>query len=137
MSRIYLPWNASKARLRDAEHTRRNRAEIVRELSWGRITRRDLFKWGLLTGAGMLAPIGGLNPFVASAKAAALGPTGAPPSPRYGCDKFTQPMVRFDVMARNPVSFMIFTISAMRSARFLPTSRGMRSADIFTPRSYM
>ncbi len=104
MSRIYLPWNASKARLRDAEHARRNRAEIVRELSWGRISRRDLFKWGLLTGAGMLAPIGGLNPFVASVKGQALGPTGAPPSPRFGCDKFTQPMVRFDVMARNPVS---------------------------------
>jgi FtsP/CotA-like multicopper oxidase with cupredoxin domain len=104
MSRIYLPWNASKARLRDAEHARRNRAEIVRELSWGRISRRDLFKWGLLTGAGMLAPIGGLNPFVASVKGAALGPTGAPPSPRFGCDKFTQPMPRFDVMARNPVS---------------------------------
>src|SRR3954471_4185916 len=104
MSRIYLPWNASKARLRDAEHARRNRAEIVRELSWGRISRRDLFKRGLLTGAGMLAPIGGLNPFVASVKGQALGPTGAPPSPRFGCDKFTQPMVRFDVMARNPVS---------------------------------
>src|SRR5947208_10235573 len=104
MSRIYLPWNASKARLRDAEHARRNRAEIVRELSWGRISRRDLFKWGLITGAGMLAPIGGLNPFVASVKGQALGPTGAPPSPRFGCDKFTQPMVRFDVMARNPLS---------------------------------
>src|SRR3954463_10800132 len=104
MSRIYLPWNASKARLRDAEHARRNRAEIVRELSWGRISRRDLFKWGLLTGAGMLAPIGGLNPFVASVKGQALGSTGAPPSRLLGCDNFTQPMVRFDVMARNPVS---------------------------------
>jgi FtsP/CotA-like multicopper oxidase with cupredoxin domain len=104
MSRIYLPWNASKARLRDAEHARRNRAEIVRELSWGRISRRDLFKWGLLTGAGMLAPIGGLNPFVASARAQALGPTGAPPSPRFGVAPFTQPMPRFDVIARNPVS---------------------------------
>ena len=38
MSRIYLPWNASKARIRDAEHARKNRAEIVRELSWGRIS---------------------------------------------------------------------------------------------------
>ena len=33
---IYLPRNASKARLRDAERARENRAEIVRELSWGR-----------------------------------------------------------------------------------------------------
>ncbi|HEY3159967.1 MAG TPA: hypothetical protein VGJ78_13475, partial [Vicinamibacterales bacterium] len=103
MSRIYLPWNASTARIRDAEHARKNRAEIVRELSWGRVSRRDLFKWGLFTGAGMLAPIGGLNPFVSNASAA-VGPTGAPPSPRFGCGSFTQPMPRFDVMCRNPVS---------------------------------
>jgi FtsP/CotA-like multicopper oxidase with cupredoxin domain len=103
MSEIYLPCNASKARLREAEHARKNRAEIVRELSWGRISRRDLIKWGLFTGAGVLAPIGGLNPFVASASAQA-GPTGAPPSPRFGCASFSQPMPRFDVMARNPVS---------------------------------
>src|SRR5207302_8628208 len=51
MSRIYLPSNASAARLREAEHARRNRAEIVRELSWGRVTRRDLIKMGLFTGA--------------------------------------------------------------------------------------
>ena len=74
MSNFYLPWNASKARKRDAERARQNRAEIVRELSWGRVSRRDLIKWGLFTGAGMLAPIGGLNPFVGSASAA--DPTG-------------------------------------------------------------
>jgi manganese oxidase len=102
MSQIYLPCNASKARLRDAEHARKNRAEIVRELSWGRISRRDLLKWGLFTGAGMLAPIGGLNPFVATG--AAQAPTGTPPSPRFGCEAFSQPMPRFDVMVRNPVS---------------------------------
>jgi FtsP/CotA-like multicopper oxidase with cupredoxin domain len=100
---LYLPWNASKARLRDAERARRNRAEIVRELSWGRISRRDLFKWGLFTGAGMLAPIGGLNPFVSSVSAQGFvaGPTGAPPSPRFGVEPFTQPMPRFDVIKRN------------------------------------
>src|SRR5262249_53649363 len=102
MSGIYLPRNASKARLREAQQARRNRAEIVRELSWGRVSRRDLFKWGLFTGAGMLAPIGGLNPFVANVKAAA-GPTGAPPSPLFGCTEFSQPMPRFDVVPRNPV----------------------------------
>ena len=80
MSQIYLPRNASRARLREAERARQHRAEIVRELSWGRISRRELIKWGLFTGAGMLAPIGGLNPFVASA-GAQVGPTGAPPSP--------------------------------------------------------
>jgi manganese oxidase len=102
MSEIYLSRDASRARLRDAEHARKNRAEIVRELSWGRISRRDLIKWGLFTGAGMLAPIGGLNPFVATG--AAQVPTGTPPSPRFGCESFSQPMPRFDVMARNPVS---------------------------------
>ena len=75
---IYLPRNASKARLRDAERARQNRAEIVRELSWGRVSRRDLLKWGLFSGAGALAMKGGLNPFV-SASAQTFGPTGAPP----------------------------------------------------------
>ncbi|HXI30253.1 MAG TPA: multicopper oxidase domain-containing protein [Vicinamibacterales bacterium] len=102
MSRIYLPPTASRARLREAEHARRNRAEIVRELSWGRISRRDLIKMGLFTGAGLLAPIGGLNPFVRSAYAQA--PTGLPPSPLFGCKEFTQPMPRFDVLQRHPVS---------------------------------
>ena len=52
MSRIYLPVSASSARLREAEHARKNRIEIVRELSWGRVTRRELLKMGLFTGAG-------------------------------------------------------------------------------------
>src|SRR5205085_8416220 len=105
MSRIYLPWNASQRRQREAERARQNRVEIVREMSWGRLSRRDLFKMGLLTGAGMLAPIGGLNPFVSSASAAGTGiPTGAPPSPLFGATAFTQPMPRFDVLARNPLS---------------------------------
>src|SRR3954463_3987379 len=104
MSRIYLPWNASKARLRDAEHARRNRVEIVRELSWGRVSRRELIKMGLFTTAGMLAPIGGLNPFVASASAATSGPTGAPPSPVWGVEPFPQPMMRFDVLNRTTPS---------------------------------
>jgi len=102
---IFLPKNASKAAIRAAQQARRNRAEIVRELSWGRVSRRELIKMGLFTSAGMLAPIGGLNPFVASAKAQVLAhPTGAPPSPLFGCQKFTTPMPRFDVMQRNPIS---------------------------------
>jgi FtsP/CotA-like multicopper oxidase with cupredoxin domain len=102
MSRIYLPWNASKARVREAEHARKNRAEIVKELSWGHVSRRDLLKWGLFTGTGLLAPIGGLNPFVSSASAQA--PAGVPRSPLFGARPFTQPMPRFDVLPRNPVS---------------------------------
>ena len=98
MSRIYLPWNASKARMRDAERARKNRAEIVRELSWGRVSRRDLLRMGLFTGAGMLAPIGGLNPFVRTAAGETLS---VPRSPLYGVQPFTQAMPRFDVLPRS------------------------------------
>jgi FtsP/CotA-like multicopper oxidase with cupredoxin domain len=105
MSHLYLPSNQSRRRIREAERARRNRAEIVRELSWGRISRRDLIKWGLFTSAGLLAPIGGLNPFVSSASAqGGVGPTGAPPSPRFGVASFTQPMLRFDNIAHKAVS---------------------------------
>jgi len=105
MSRIYLPWNASKASQRIAERARENRLEIVRELSWGRVSRRDLMKWGLFTSAGMLASIRGLSPFVPSASADGSNiPTGAPRSPLFGARPFTQAMPRFDVLARNPLS---------------------------------
>ena len=96
MSAIYLPPNASRARIRAAQRSRDNRREIVRERSWGRVTRRDLFKWGLFTSAGLLAPIHGLNPFVR--KAFADG--GVPRSPLFGVNAFTQPMPRFDLLER-------------------------------------
>ncbi len=101
MSRIYLPWNASKAQIRDAEHARKNRAEIVRELTWGRVSRRDLIKMGLFTGAGMLARIGGLHPFASTAYAQTIS---LPRSPMFGAKPFTQPMPRFDVLRREDVS---------------------------------
>ncbi|MGE5321651.1 MAG: hypothetical protein ACM3SW_02230, partial [Actinomycetota bacterium] len=62
MSYIYLPRDASKARLRDAENARKNRAEILKAYSQGKVTRRELIKWGLITSAGAIAPIGGLSP---------------------------------------------------------------------------
>src|SRR3954465_5598926 len=96
MSRIYLPWNASKARQRDAERARRNRAEIVRELSWGRVSRRDLIKMGLFTATGALASIGGLSPFAKSVYAD--GGPGLPPGPFFGVQPFAAPMPRFDVL---------------------------------------
>ena len=103
---MYLPWNASKARLREAENARRNRAEIVKALSHGKVSRRELLKWGLFTSAGMLAPIQGLNPFVNSAYASGGNsiPTGAPPSPLFGVQSFSQAMPRFDVLHRDPIS---------------------------------
>jgi FtsP/CotA-like multicopper oxidase with cupredoxin domain len=102
MSKFYLPWNASKDRLRDAENARKNRAEIVKALSHGQVSRRDLIKMGLFTTAGILAPIHGLNPFVGSSSASI--PTGLAPSPLFGVQPFTAPMPRFDVLQRNSPS---------------------------------
>jgi FtsP/CotA-like multicopper oxidase with cupredoxin domain len=102
---MYLKWNASKRKMKEAQRARENRLEIVKALSHGKVTRRELIKWGLFTSGGMLAAAHGLSPFVSSARAAGTSiPTGAPPSPLFGQLPFTQPMLRFDVLARNPVS---------------------------------
>src|SRR5690242_2944618 len=102
---FFLSENSSKARLREAENARNNRAEIVKAHSQGKVSRRDLIKWGLITSGGLLAPIHGLNPFVNSAYAGTLnGPTGAPPSPGLNGLAFTQPMLRFELLDRNPIS---------------------------------
>ncbi|MGE5322516.1 MAG: hypothetical protein ACM3SW_06620, partial [Actinomycetota bacterium] len=101
---FFLPRNTSKARLREAENARKNRAEIVRAFSQGKVTRRELIKWGLITSAGTLAPISGFSPFAKSVYADSNIPTGAPPSPLFGALPFTQPMPRFDVLPRDPVS---------------------------------
>lgn len=98
---MYLPWNASKARLREAEHARRNRAEIVAALSQGQISRRDLIKWGLITAGGLLIPTHGLSPFAKSAFAEV--PTGTPPSPLFGADNFTQPLPRLHTLTPIPL----------------------------------
>jgi FtsP/CotA-like multicopper oxidase with cupredoxin domain len=115
MSFIYLPKDASKAQLRDAENARKNRAEILKAYSQGKVSRRELIKWGLITSAGAIAPIGGLSPFVPSVHASGgsggsgnVGngiPTGAPPSPLFGVQAFSTPMPRFDVIPRgtNPL----------------------------------
>jgi FtsP/CotA-like multicopper oxidase with cupredoxin domain len=109
MSIFYLPKNASKARVREAENARRNRAEIMKAYSQGKVSRRDLVKWGFFTTAGVIAPISGLSPFVAYASGGSGGtsssiPTGMPASPLFGIQAFTTPMLRFDVVSRNPVS---------------------------------
>jgi manganese oxidase len=105
MSYIYLPKGGSKARLRDAENARKNRAEILKAYSQGKVTRRELIKWGLITSAGAIAPIGGLSPFVPSVHADGSIPTGAPPSPLFGVLPFSTPMPRFDLIPRgtNPL----------------------------------
>ena len=117
MSIFYLPKNASKARVRAAERARKNRAEIMKAYSQGKVSRRDLVKWGLFTTAGVIAPVSGLSPFVAYASGGSGGssggsgggtsssiPTGMPASPLFGVQAFTTPMPRFDVISRNPLS---------------------------------
>ena len=115
MSTFYLPRNASKARLREAEKARQNRAEILKAYSHGQVSRRELIKWGIITTGGLLAPISGLSPFVAyandgggsgsgSSGGSSNIPTGMPPSPLFGVQPFSTPMPRFDVVPRNPVS---------------------------------
>jgi manganese oxidase len=100
--RIYLPWNSSKTRLKEAEAARNNRLEVVKALSRGQISRRDLIKLGLFSAAGALCPIRGLNPFISSAYGEV--PTGAPSSPGLIGLDFTQPMLRLEVLPRNPIS---------------------------------
>src|ERR1700743_663123 len=103
---FFLSENSSKARLKEAENARKNRAEIVKAYSQGKVSRRDLVKWGLISAGGVLAPIHGLNPFVNSAFAASSlnGPTGAPPSPGLNGLAFTQPMQRFELLDRQPIA---------------------------------
>jgi manganese oxidase len=116
---FWLSEKADRARLRDAENARKNRAEITRALSHGQISRRDLVKWGLFTSAGIVAPIGGLSPFVTPVNAQTTStfssfggsrgsgsgvPTGLPRSPLFGVQPFTTPMPRFDLLPRNAVS---------------------------------
>src|SRR3954451_5170057 len=99
---MYISPNASPARQREAENARSNRAEIVKALSHGQITRRDLYKWGLFTAAGALALKNGLSPFATSAYAAV--PTGCPRSPLYGAQKFSQPLHRLSLQTPIPLT---------------------------------
>jgi FtsP/CotA-like multicopper oxidase with cupredoxin domain len=99
---MYLPWNASKARLNEAENARRNRAEFVKAWSQGQISRRDLVRLGLLTAGGALVAKHGLSLLAPSAYAEV--PTGTPPSPIPRGIAFTQPMPRLEELQRKPVS---------------------------------
>lgn len=94
---MFISKLASRIRQREAQAARNNRAEIVQALSWGEITRRDLVKWGIFTGAGALALKNGLSPFASSAFAASI-PTGTPRSMINGAKKFTQAMNRLHLM---------------------------------------
>jgi manganese oxidase len=99
---MYLSSKASAARIREAEKARDNRLEIVKALSHGTVSRRELVKWGLFTASGALVLKNGLNPFIGNAWSAI--PTGIPSSPLGSVLPFTQPMPRFDLLARQPVT---------------------------------
>ena len=100
---IYLSDKASAARIREAENARKNRQEILKGLSLGQITRRDLYKWGIFTVGGALALKHGLSPFAPSAYADSSIPTGTPRSPLFGAQKFTQPMPRLALQTPIPL----------------------------------
>src|SRR3954452_6979172 len=123
MKRIYLPWNASRPQMKAARQAQEERRGIIKALSHGQLSRRDLIKMGLFTGAGMLAPIRGLNPFQPSLLAQTPGgpgiPTGLPPSPLFGATAFSQPMPRFDVLPRK----------AMSSLDYRPPTREANTID--------
>ena len=89
---MYLPFKASRIRQREAQNARDNRAEIVKALSLGEITKRDLVKWGIFSAGGLLVAQNGLSPYARSAFAA--GPTGTPRSPLGNVQKFTQEFER-------------------------------------------
>src|SRR6201999_2050947 len=103
---FFLPENASKARLREAENARKNRQEIMKAHSTGHLSRRDMLKLGLFTSAGMLISVNGLSPFARSVYANSNIPTGLPPSPLFGVQPFSTPMPRFDLFPRQPVSIL-------------------------------
>src|SRR5215471_3895646 len=99
---MYISKNASRMRQREAQNARNNRAEIVKALSLGQITRRDLYKWGLLTASGVIAFKNGLSPLARSAFAAV--PTGTPLSPLFGARKFADRLNRLALQRPQPLT---------------------------------
>src|SRR5438132_1886773 len=75
---------------------------MVKALSQGQVTRRDMVKMGLMTAAGSVVLQNGLSPFAKSAYGTI--PTGAPLSPLFGAQAFSQAMPRFDVLERKAVT---------------------------------
>jgi FtsP/CotA-like multicopper oxidase with cupredoxin domain len=123
---FYLSPKASRIRQKEAQDARNNRAEIVKALSIGQITKRDLYKWGLLT-IGGLALKNGLSPFARSAFAAV--PTGTPPSPRFGVQKYTQPLPRLSLQMPMPLTQVPSGDTASAGdAQFAATSGETRAA---------
>jgi len=99
---MYIRDNESRRRIVEAQKARDNRAEIVKALSTGQISRRDLWRWGIFSASGLLLCKNGLSPFARSAFAAV--PTGTPRSPLFGAQKFTQRMPRLRLQTPIPLT---------------------------------
>ena len=99
---MYLPKDASRLRVREAENARRNRLDVVKALSQGQITRRDVYKWGLFGLTGAIALKHGFSPFAPSAYGQV--PTGTPRSPLFGATKFRFPLARLQLQQPVPVT---------------------------------
>ncbi|MEQ1576230.1 MAG: copper oxidase, partial [Hyphomicrobium sp.] len=99
---MYIDDKESRRRQKEAQDARNNRAEIVKALSQGQISRRDLVRWGIFTAGGLLACKNGLSPYAQSAFATV--PTGTPRSPLFGATKFSQPVHRLDVQQPIPLT---------------------------------
>ncbi len=112
---MYLPKKIPQNRIREAQRARDNRAEIVKALSQGQVTRRDLVRWGIFTASGMLAFKNGLSPFAPSAYSSEI-PTGAPPSPLFGAKPYTQRMPRLLQPAKHALTQK--TINSEQEAAF-------------------
>jgi FtsP/CotA-like multicopper oxidase with cupredoxin domain len=113
---MYISPKASMARQREAQKARDNRVEVVKALSQGQITRRDLYKWGLFTVTGALALKNGFSPFAQSAFAAV--PTGTPRSPLFGAQKFSTPLPRLALQTPLPLTKDPATGNAVFPAAF-------------------
>jgi len=88
---------------------------------------------GLFTAAGAIVLKNGLSPFARSAYADDSSiPTGLPRSPLFGVQPFTQPMPRFDVLPRNPVSALSPAPTAQANTTRQPLNtalEGVRPGD--------
>src|SRR5215470_7429000 len=119
---MYISEKASRIRQVEAQKARDNRAEIVKALSLGQITRRDLYRWGLLTGGGFLALKNGLSPFARSAFAQV--PTGTPRSPLFNAQKFAQPLSRLALQTPMPITRIPSADPASNGDAAFPASSG-------------
>ena len=104
---MFLPKDAPRNRIREAQKARDNRAEVVKARSHGQITRRDLFRWGLFTTSGLLLYKNGFSPYAPSAYGQV--PTGTPRSPLFGAKKFSQAMPRLDVQKPSKLTHVVET----------------------------